>query len=361
MVWTILGRGFPVSDMSGGAGGPYEGLKIGRTLELARKERGLTLKQVEEATKIRARYLAEFERDNFGVLPAVYVQGSLKTYANFLHLDGETMVLELKDRQKPQEYPLYVGPPEDEPLDDILIAVGGAAAYGGDKSGRDEAPARRGGISGYLYVGAAAFFVLAVAAVLALIVSGEGGPAVSQVREPLISQAPQASPPGAGEDDGQPGREDKGGAGDEKEGSGPKDSADSKEKGGEAGEAAKDSETAPSEEQPLVAQNPATADPATATATATPQSAAPEREGRTARANADRGPSGPTPSASEASAPAPASVGPAASPASSPAEAGPTGPPPGNGGSAPPEGGGQLEVGIGGDDPVRLTGGPFDD
>ncbi len=59
------------------------------------------MKQVEEATKIRAGYLAEFERDNFGVLPAVYVQGYLKTYANFLQLDGEAMVQELKAGRVP--------------------------------------------------------------------------------------------------------------------------------------------------------------------------------------------------------------------------------------------------------------------
>src|SRR5918992_5451605 len=97
--------------------GSNAGLKIGRTLELARKERGLSLKQVEQATKIRARYLGELERENFGVLPAVYVQGSLKTYANFLHLDGEEMVRELKRRQAPREepsYPLYVGPREGD-------------------------------------------------------------------------------------------------------------------------------------------------------------------------------------------------------------------------------------------------------
>ena len=67
--------------MSGESSDPRVGLKIGRILEQAREERGLSLHEVEEATKIRARYLNELERENFEMLPAVYVQGSLRTYA----------------------------------------------------------------------------------------------------------------------------------------------------------------------------------------------------------------------------------------------------------------------------------------
>jgi cytoskeletal protein RodZ len=65
--------------MSGEDSGPRTGLKIGRVLERAREERGLSLHQVEQATKIRARYLKELERENFEVLPTVFVQGSLRT------------------------------------------------------------------------------------------------------------------------------------------------------------------------------------------------------------------------------------------------------------------------------------------
>ncbi|MBD0354859.1 MAG: helix-turn-helix domain-containing protein, partial [Rubrobacteraceae bacterium] len=37
--------------------------QVGRILEQAREERGLSLHQVEQATKIRARYLKELERE----------------------------------------------------------------------------------------------------------------------------------------------------------------------------------------------------------------------------------------------------------------------------------------------------------
>src|ERR671938_360481 len=85
--------------MSGEDRGAHAGLNIGRTLELARKEQGLSFNQVEQAIKIRATYLQALERENFDVLPAVYMQGSLKTYANFLHLDGEAMARELRRRR----------------------------------------------------------------------------------------------------------------------------------------------------------------------------------------------------------------------------------------------------------------------
>ena len=69
-------------SVNGEAGNPHTSLEIGRTLRLAREKRGLSLQQVEEATKIRTRYLRDLENEHFDVLP--YMLGSLKTYANTL-------------------------------------------------------------------------------------------------------------------------------------------------------------------------------------------------------------------------------------------------------------------------------------
>src|ERR671921_3058401 len=88
-------------SMSGEAGNPHTGLEIGKTLRPAREKRGLSLQQVEEATKIRTRYLRDLENENFDVLPAVYMLGSLKTYAEHLGLDGAAMTRELKRRLAP--------------------------------------------------------------------------------------------------------------------------------------------------------------------------------------------------------------------------------------------------------------------
>jgi cytoskeleton protein RodZ len=77
--------------------------KIGRFLEQKRKERGLSLEEVEQATKIRKRYLTGLEREDYGMLPdAVYAHGFLKTYANYLGLDGEELSRQLKSRRKPR-------------------------------------------------------------------------------------------------------------------------------------------------------------------------------------------------------------------------------------------------------------------
>ena len=75
--------------------------EIGRLLEHKRKERGLTLEEVEQATKIRKRYLTGLERDDYAILPdAVYARGFLKTYANYLGLDGEALSRQLKSSTK---------------------------------------------------------------------------------------------------------------------------------------------------------------------------------------------------------------------------------------------------------------------
>lgn len=74
--------------------------QIGPILEKRRLEKGLSLKEVEQATKIRTRYLEGLEREDPTVLPdPVYARGFLKTYANFLGLDGERLSRELRDRR----------------------------------------------------------------------------------------------------------------------------------------------------------------------------------------------------------------------------------------------------------------------
>src|ERR687883_383227 len=76
---------------------------IGRYLEQKRKERGLSLEEVEQATKIRKRYLTGLEREDYAMLPdAVYARGFLKTYANYLGLDGEALSQQLKSIRKPR-------------------------------------------------------------------------------------------------------------------------------------------------------------------------------------------------------------------------------------------------------------------
>ncbi len=105
--------------------GPAEG-KIGRVLERARKDRGLSLEDAERATKIRKRYLVGLEQDDYTVLPdAVYARGFLKTYANFLGLDGTGLSQELHTRRKPRrERGLSYAAPKSE-FEGPIISPGG--------------------------------------------------------------------------------------------------------------------------------------------------------------------------------------------------------------------------------------------
>jgi len=105
--------------------GPAEG-KVGRVLERARKDKGLSLEEAERATKIRKRYLIGLERDDYSVLPdAVYARGFLKTYANFLGLDGTGLSQELHTRRKPRrERGLSYAAPQSE-FERPIISPGG--------------------------------------------------------------------------------------------------------------------------------------------------------------------------------------------------------------------------------------------
>ncbi len=73
--------------------------EIGSTLREARLRRRLDFRQVEQATKIRTRYLRALEEEDFDALPAeTYVRGFLRAYADFLALDGQLYVDEYTSR-----------------------------------------------------------------------------------------------------------------------------------------------------------------------------------------------------------------------------------------------------------------------
>ncbi len=73
--------------------------EIGNSLREARLRQGLEFPQVELATKVRTKYLRALEDEQFGVLPAQpYVKGFLRTYAEFLGLDGQLYVDEYSSR-----------------------------------------------------------------------------------------------------------------------------------------------------------------------------------------------------------------------------------------------------------------------
>jgi hypothetical protein len=72
---------------------------IGSSLREARDRQGLELVDAESATKIRAKYLRALEEESFDLLPAqTYVKGFLRSYADYLGLDGQLYVDEFNSR-----------------------------------------------------------------------------------------------------------------------------------------------------------------------------------------------------------------------------------------------------------------------
>lgn len=66
---------------------------VGERLRYARLAKKLTLEQAEADTNIRARYLAAVEEERYQDTPGdVFVRGIIRTYGNYLGLDGPTLV-----------------------------------------------------------------------------------------------------------------------------------------------------------------------------------------------------------------------------------------------------------------------------
>src|SRR5215471_15033539 len=83
--------------------------EIGASLREARTRQGLDFPELEERTKVRAKYLRLLEEEQFDQLPAhTYIKGFLRTYAESLGLDGQLYVDEYNSR--------FVAGEEDTPL-----------------------------------------------------------------------------------------------------------------------------------------------------------------------------------------------------------------------------------------------------
>ncbi len=82
--------------------------EIGGSLREARLKRNLTPADVQKAIRIRDRYLQALEEERWELLPGdAYVKGFLRTYADYLGLDGSLYVDEYNNRFAPEE-PLLV-------------------------------------------------------------------------------------------------------------------------------------------------------------------------------------------------------------------------------------------------------------
>jgi cytoskeletal protein RodZ len=69
-----------------------EGKTVGEMLRAAREARKLSVEQVNRETKISVQTIQALEADDFGAFPSeTYVKGFVRTYAEFLGLDGNRL------------------------------------------------------------------------------------------------------------------------------------------------------------------------------------------------------------------------------------------------------------------------------
>jgi cytoskeleton protein RodZ len=91
---------------------------IGTTLQEARMRARIDISEVEATTKIRAKYLRAIENEEWDMLPGpTFVKSFLRTYADYLGVDGKLLVEEYKLRHEPlpdQAELQAIGPPLGE-------------------------------------------------------------------------------------------------------------------------------------------------------------------------------------------------------------------------------------------------------
>ncbi|HEY8867019.1 MAG TPA: helix-turn-helix domain-containing protein [Solirubrobacteraceae bacterium] len=89
--------------------------EIGQTLQEARMRAKIDVSEVEASTKIRAKYLRAIENEEWELLPGPsFVKSFLRTYAEYLGIDGKLLVEEYKLRyERPADYDLQ---PRTTPL-----------------------------------------------------------------------------------------------------------------------------------------------------------------------------------------------------------------------------------------------------
>ncbi len=89
---------------------------IGQRLKAEREEQRLTLEKVFEATRIRVPYLQALEADDLSVMPSpVQARGYLRNYAEYLGLDVEQMLSELRADPLQPTPGQVVGPADETP------------------------------------------------------------------------------------------------------------------------------------------------------------------------------------------------------------------------------------------------------
>ena len=140
--------------------------EIGSTLREARMRARIDITEVEQATKIRAKYLRALENEEWSLLPGpTFIKSFLREYADFLGLDSRTLV---------EEYKLRYDRPSEAELAPLSPRLGRDRRGRGGPTYRAPRVAPR-----WLIVGGALVAILALLALIGSIGGGGGNGASS--------------------------------------------------------------------------------------------------------------------------------------------------------------------------------------
>jgi hypothetical protein len=155
--------------------------EIGTSLRDARLRKQIDIPEAEQGTKIRSKYLRALEDEQFEILPSpTYVKGFLRSYAEYLGLDGQLYVDEYNSR--------YVTGDD-----------GGAEAF---RSRRRDAPRARTPAHRHFEKSVVLLALGAIAVVTALVIAAwkfggsSGSPQIQNLGKER-QQAPRVAAPGA--------------------------------------------------------------------------------------------------------------------------------------------------------------------
>jgi hypothetical protein len=153
---------------------------IGKRLAEARAAREIELAEVERRLKIRAHYLRAMEEERWDLLPAAaYARGFLRSYGDYLGLDGSALVREHSEQH----------PPQTAQPDTVQVRQIGARARPSRRPalGSPGRPGRRWWVIAAIFTAAC----LGILLVLGLIDRGR------DASEPVAKTKPEASAPAA--------------------------------------------------------------------------------------------------------------------------------------------------------------------
>lgn len=153
---------------------------IGPTLREARMRARIDITEVEQATKIRAKYLRALENEEWSLLPgSTFIKSFLREYADYLGLDARSLV---------EEYKLRFERPSEHELASI------APQLGRDRRG-GRGPAGGSPLPRWLIVGGVIVLLVAALGVIGSLGGGDEDPEPSAVTGGQTSTAPAVAEP----------------------------------------------------------------------------------------------------------------------------------------------------------------------